>query len=381
MSKECDTIHKLFNGMKRLHFPFDENEIPINGIYILFEKGEKAHGVDRIVRVGTHTGANQLKSRLWQHFINENKDRSIFRKNIGRALLSKEKDQFLQQWEVDLTTKKAKEDNKGKINFKKQKEVEEGVTKYMQDNFSFIVFEVPEKEKRLKIESKIISTISLCDECPPSKEWLGLSSPKKKIRKSGLWLVNELYKEPLDVKELNELKKLLGVRNETLCRIFYIDTLLDKYTRSSEFDENLLKENIKKIKEDSEKLPIEEIKKSVIKINPNNKRWYERFEQKDFDKKRININNLIIEPWHNGLDGILGCVGKSIPEFVNENKQNKDMIERRDFILKHFDLITKYLPIIVKQNNNGKFDVMFGYHRVIASIEKGCTKIECLVIL
>ena len=381
MSKECDTIHKLFNGMKRLHFPFDENEIPLNGIYILFEKGEKAHGVDRIVRVGTHTGDNQLRSRLWQHFINENKDRSIFRKNIGRALLSKEKDQFLQQWEVDLTTKKAKEDNKGKINFKKKKEVEQKVTKYMQDNFSFVVFEVPEKENRLKIESKIISTISLCDECHPSKEWLGLFSPKEKIKKSGLWLVNELYKEPLDGEELNKLKKLLGAQNETLCRIFYIDTMLNKYTRAPQFDENLLEENIKKIKEDSEKLSIEEIKKRVIEINSDNKRWYERFEQKDFVKKRINVNNLIIESWHNGLDGVLDCVGKSIPEFVDKNKQNEKMIERRDFILKHFDLITKYLPIIVKRNNNGKFDVMFGYHRTIASIGKECTEIECLVIL
>lgn len=63
------------------------------------------------------------------------------------------------------------------------------------------------------------------------------------------------------------------------------------------------------------------------------------------------------------------------------NKQNSEMTKRKDFILKHFDLITKYLPIIVKQNNDGKFDVMFGYHRIIASIEKGYTEVECLVIL
>jgi len=219
MSEECKTLHKLFNGMKRLHFPFDENDIPLNGIYILFEEGEKAHDVDRIVRIGIHTGNNQLRSRLWQHFINENKDRSIFRKNIGRALLSKEKDPFLQQWEIDLTTRKAKESHNSKIDFKKQKEIEKKVTKYMQDNFSFVVFDVPKKEERLKIESRIISTISLCDECHPSKNWLGLFSPKEKIKKSGLWLVNELYKEPLNKVELDELRKLLNVPNEKLCRI------------------------------------------------------------------------------------------------------------------------------------------------------------------
>ena len=209
MSEECNAIHKLFNEMKRFHFPFNEKEIPPNGIYVFFEKGEKAHGNDRIVRVGTHTGNNQLKSRLWQHFINENKDRSILRKNVGRALLNREKDPFLEQWELDLTTRKAKDSHKNKIDHKKQKEIEKKVTKYMQDNFSFVVFEIPKTEDRLKIESRIISTISLCEDCQPSKNWLGLFSPKEKIRKSGLWLVNELYKEPLNKKDLGKLRGLL----------------------------------------------------------------------------------------------------------------------------------------------------------------------------
>ena len=85
MSKKCNKLHKLFNNMKIYSFPFNEELIPKNGIYILFEKGEKGHNTNRIVRVGTHTGINQLRSRLKQHFLNENKDRSIFRKNIGRA--------------------------------------------------------------------------------------------------------------------------------------------------------------------------------------------------------------------------------------------------------------------------------------------------------
>jgi len=80
-----------------LRFPFCEDQIPLNGIYILFEKGELAHNTDRIVRIGTHTGINQLRSRLKQHFIVENKDRSIFRKNIGRALLNKNHDDFINQ--------------------------------------------------------------------------------------------------------------------------------------------------------------------------------------------------------------------------------------------------------------------------------------------
>jgi len=79
MSKVCAELHYIFNSKKRFYFPFNELEIPLNGIYILFEKGEYAHGKDRIVRMGSHTGQDKLCSRLNQHFINENKDRSIFR--------------------------------------------------------------------------------------------------------------------------------------------------------------------------------------------------------------------------------------------------------------------------------------------------------------
>ncbi len=213
MSEKCNLLHKWFNNMKRFYFPFEEEDVPLNGIYILFEKDEKAHGGDRIVRVGTHTGKNQLRSRLKQHFMNENKDRSIFRKNIGRALLNKEHDSFLEQWELDLTTKEAKNKYKDSIDFEKQREIEKEVTKYIQTKFTFVVFPIEDKEKRLSVESKIISTVSACAECNPSPSWLGLFSPREKIRKSGLWLVNELYKEELNEKEMEELKNLTRQRN------------------------------------------------------------------------------------------------------------------------------------------------------------------------
>jgi len=210
MSEKCEKLHALFNNQKRLKFPFEEKEIPKNGIYILFEKGEKAHEADRIVRIGTHTGNNQLLSRLKQHFINENKDRSIFRKNIGRAILNKRKDNYLEKWELDLTTKQAKDKFNSLIDKEKQKEIERDVSKYIQNNFSFIVFPIEDKEKRLEIESKIISTISLCKECKPSDNWLGLFSPKNKIQENGLWLVNELNKQEVSDKELEELNFIIN---------------------------------------------------------------------------------------------------------------------------------------------------------------------------
>lgn len=209
MSEKCRELHELFNKLPKFSFPFENSKIPLNGIYILFEKEEKAHNGDRVVRIGTHTGKNQLPSRLFQHFLNENKDRSIFRKNIGRAILNKNKDHFLKEWELDLTTKEAKDKFSKQIDFKKQQEIEKQVSKYIQDNFTFTVIQIDRKEKRLKIESKIISTVSNCEECKQSPNWLGNFSPKEKIRKSGLWLVNELWKEELSKEDLDYLKGIM----------------------------------------------------------------------------------------------------------------------------------------------------------------------------
>ncbi|MBG0778595.1 MAG: hypothetical protein H0S81_01515, partial [Desulfotignum balticum] len=146
---------------------------------------------------------------LRQHFFNENKDRSIFRKNIGRALLNQNNDPFIETWEINLTTRKSKNKYSSFIDFGYQKSIEAQVSRYIQNNFSFSVFEVTEKEERLQIESKMISTVSRCECCKASKEWLGNSSPKHKIVKSGLWLVNELYKTPFDASGIDHLSKVI----------------------------------------------------------------------------------------------------------------------------------------------------------------------------
>lgn len=191
----CENLHCFFNEQKRFSFPFDSKDLPENGIYILFEKGEMYKGMDRIVRVGTHTGQNNLRSRLEQHFINENKDRSIFRKNIGRALLNKANDPFLEYWNLDLTSKENRQKYSDKIDFEKQAKIERQVTEYLQNNFSFCVIPVDIKEERLAYEEYLIKTISSERNCRPSENWLGQYSPVEKIRKSGMWLVNGLSKD------------------------------------------------------------------------------------------------------------------------------------------------------------------------------------------
>ena len=207
----CGQIHRMVNDMERLRFPFDKARIPRDGIYILFEKGETGHGGDRIVRIGTHTGEGQLPPRLRQHFLQENKDRSIFRKNIGRAILHRDRDPLAEQWEWDLTSRKAKDKYGSILDRDTQKETEKRVSEHIQSQMSFVVFSVPNKADRLFWESRIISTVSRCDSCGPGKQWLGQHSPKNKIRESGLWLVNELYKEPLSGGEFNTLSSLIKV--------------------------------------------------------------------------------------------------------------------------------------------------------------------------
>ncbi len=205
-------LHKIFNGLNRYSFPFKDKvkDIPENGIYIIFEKEELLYSFDRIVRVGTHTGDKQLRSRLNQHFVKENKNRSIFRKNIGRCLLHKDRNPYLPLWELDTTSKAEKEKNLKLLDLDFEKKIEKRISDYIQNNLSFCVFQVDTKEQRLFWESKIVSTLAKSNELKPSKNWLGNSSTKDKIKASGLWQVNELYNEALTLKELETLKQILS---------------------------------------------------------------------------------------------------------------------------------------------------------------------------
>ncbi len=100
----CARLHAVIRNLEVHPFPVDKKRVPLNGVYVLFEKRELGHGGMRIVRIGSHTGADKLPSRMAEH-TTRNKDRSIFRKNIGRALLNMAGDPFLEQWNFDLTTR------------------------------------------------------------------------------------------------------------------------------------------------------------------------------------------------------------------------------------------------------------------------------------
>jgi len=205
----CARLHRAIWALPRHHHPVDPDLVPRNGIYIVFEEGEEGHGGPRIVRIGTHTGDNQLRSRLRQHFVQENKDRSIFRKNIGRAMLARSQDDYLEVWDLDLTTRAAKDQHGHRVNTELQAEIETRVSEYIQGKFSVALIEVATKDDRLRLEARLISTVSRCQTCSPSDGWLGRCSPKAKIRESGLWQVNELYKAPFSEHELTALVRQL----------------------------------------------------------------------------------------------------------------------------------------------------------------------------
>ncbi|MCL2116418.1 MAG: DUF5655 domain-containing protein [Methanobrevibacter sp.] len=197
------SVHRLFNNTKRYEFPFSE-KIPKNGIFVFFEKGEKFQGEDRIVYVGSNVKENRLAKMLNYIFKDGNRDNTVFRKNIGKSLLTKEDNKYfkkfnispsskiMKMWDMDL--KEFSEEYSADSPENEQiKNIEEMVSQYIQEHFSFSIVEINPKLKRLHLKSKIISSLSLSNESKPSDEWLGNDSPREKIRNSGLWLEQHLY--------------------------------------------------------------------------------------------------------------------------------------------------------------------------------------------
>ncbi len=165
---KCSILHKLFSEQRYYNYTeIDQIEFN-NGIYIIFEKGEQYKEFHRVVRVGTHTSPNRLKGRLKNHYINKNKDGSIFRKNIGKAILNKRNDKYLDKWNIDTSIP----ENKHYANWDTQAKIEEEVSAYLKDNTFFIVFQIEDRDTRLRIESGIIATLNACQDFTRSNKWL-----------------------------------------------------------------------------------------------------------------------------------------------------------------------------------------------------------------
>lgn len=186
----------------------------------------------RIVRIGTHKN-NNFRSRINDHYLfNETKmhfdimkpapkDRSIFRKNLGRALLNKYKDDYLNVWEIDFTPKENRERYNDIRDALKEKEIENEITNLLRKNFSFRFLVMENQDERLGskgIESSLIGTVAKCKICEPSSEWLGNYSPIKKIVSSGLWQTQHLSSSEINEHEKKDILKSIQNTQEWIRR-------------------------------------------------------------------------------------------------------------------------------------------------------------------
>ncbi|NLX74709.1 MAG: hypothetical protein GXZ13_02500 [Synergistaceae bacterium] len=200
-------LHRLFGAMLRLHWD-DIDTIPFDsGIYIVFEKGEMYHEFDRIVRVGTHSSDGRLKGRLKDHFVRENKDGSIFRKNIGRAILNKGNHTYLSAWNKNTSKPEVVAQMGSTYNPEFQKKLEQQISKYIRENFTFVCFPVATQTERLRLEEGIIATLHSTSDFTTSSKWYGKYSPEIQIRQSGMWLREGLSATPLSENEFEDIKK------------------------------------------------------------------------------------------------------------------------------------------------------------------------------
>ena len=205
MSDACRLLHERLTQLTRLGADFSPDDVPLNGVYVMFERGERAHGTDRIVRVGTHSGGGNLRQRLSEHYRKTNKDRSIFLKHLGRCLLAGRDDPFLEQWEIDLTTRAARERYTGEIDHDHLQRVEQEVSDYLTRSFTFVALPVVEKSDRSAVEHGLLATVASCGDCHPSDQWLGRNHPNATVRQVGLWNVQGLKGHPFTTDDIDDL--------------------------------------------------------------------------------------------------------------------------------------------------------------------------------
>jgi hypothetical protein len=196
MSVFCKELHQICSKLPKYKCgDLNRKTLPKNGIYIVFEEGELAHGVNRIVRVGTHTGQDNLPARLIEHFYNENKNRSIFRKTIGRVFLAD--DSYLSVWNMDYIPKKNRELFTKKINKKKQAEIEKQVSGYIRKNFSFVIIPVNNKDKVMDEATGLADDIITRNNLVTLRGYgLKIDGTEKHQDEIGLFFVSELTPQP-----------------------------------------------------------------------------------------------------------------------------------------------------------------------------------------
>ena len=215
MPESCEWLHANLERLPLLRVPFDPGAFPASGIFFLYEQGETLlHGKEkpRVVFIGSHRGTGNLWNRVNEHFLQDQEsddfdrnqrkpsDRSILRKNIGRALLNKDKDPYLEIWNISFTERENRERFAERRDIEKEWRLEREITKLLQEQFSLrfvILEEVGNREGQDSLKARLIGTVAQCPICCPSLKWLGRHSPDERIAAGRLWQTRFLSAAPL----------------------------------------------------------------------------------------------------------------------------------------------------------------------------------------
>ncbi len=187
MNEACQILHKRLSKLPRFSFFYQKNDIPPDGIYIAFEKDTPVHNTNRIVHIGTHYSNAGLSRRINNHPSTHNNS-SVLRRHIGQAILNERNGLPLKRYEsVDLD------------------EINNEISCYIKNKLKFLIMDFGNnKEERVYMKSRLLSTIKICTDCVPS-QWLGSYHTSPTIRKSGLWNIQGLNKTPLSPEEAQAL--------------------------------------------------------------------------------------------------------------------------------------------------------------------------------
>lgn len=181
-----EEVYLLISKKGKLFHAPDPN-LPLNGVYLFFEKGQRLsilnQQYDRVVRIGINEKPNRFRDRVRGHY-RGNIEGSVFRENVGWALL-------------ETSGRKPKENYGTKKQYRLQNSggpLEEDISKLFSTEFTFKAFDM-DFEKLYLDESTLLAAFSIYYQCKIfSKQldlgdWLGLHSYSRqdRIKRSGLW--------------------------------------------------------------------------------------------------------------------------------------------------------------------------------------------------
>ena len=220
LSRFYRTLERLetgIGGMRKLLDCHGRMKWPDRGVYFFFEPGESRSDFGtnpRVVRIGTHALTSSSRTSLWNRLSQHrgvaatgggNHRGSIFRLIMGEALMVRDSRYSVTSWGKGAS---ASSDIRAT-----EIELEKKVSNVIR-GMPFLWLEVDDPPGRNSlrghIESNSIALLSNYNRTvidPPSNDWLGLHSPRTKIRESGLWNQNhveEIY-EPNFLSILGDL--------------------------------------------------------------------------------------------------------------------------------------------------------------------------------